>query len=184
MDEADIRNLHAAGRQREAFELIVDRYQEKSFHLALSLTRNEATARDMAQEAFLRVWKALPAYDGSASLSTWIYVITRNVCFTEIKRAASRAAVPLDAPEAAATAESLSAPQRPEATAGAAQDVESLLAHLPEKYQRAVRLFYLEQKSCEETAALLGVPVGTVKTFLFRARRELARLAVGKGGVV
>ena len=181
MDEADIRNLLAAGRQREAFELIVDRYQEKAFHLALSLTRSEATARDMAQDAFLRVWKALPAYDGSASLSTWIYVITRNVCFTEIRRAAARAAVSLDAPESAATAESLFTPEPSEATAGAAQDVESLLAQLPEKYQRAVRLFYLEQKSGEETAALLGVPLGTVKTFLFRARKELARLATEKG---
>jgi len=175
MDETDIRQLLAAGQPREAFDRIVERFQEKIFHLALSMTRDSSTACDMAQEALLRVWKALPAYNGSASLSTWIYTITRNVCLTELRRAARRSAVSLDAPESAGTLETLAAPNSLEAAAG--MDIEAVLAHLPENYQRVLRLFYLEQKSYEETAALLGLPLGTVKTFLFRARKELARLA-------
>lgn len=174
MDETDIRQLLAAGDQRKAFERIVERLQEKIFHLALSMTRNEATARDLAQESLLRVWKALPAYNGNASLSTWIYTITRNVCLTELTRAARRQAMSLDAPESAGTLQSLTAPQ---ASDGAAHlDIEAMLSRLPEKYQRVLRLFYLEQKSYEETAALLGLPVGTVKTNLFRARKELIEL--------
>lgn len=181
MDETDIRQLLAAGRQREAFERIVERIQEKVFHLALSMTRNESTARDMAQEALLRVWKALPAYNGNASLSTWIYTITRNVCLTELARAARRFALPLDAPESGCTLETLAAPEPTEAAAG--MDIETILARLPEKYRQVLRLFYLEQKSYEETATLLGLPVGTVKTNLFRARKELTRLAAQREGV-
>ena len=175
MDETDIRQLLAAGRQRDAFERIVERLQENIFHLALSMTRNEATARDLAQESLLRVWKALPAYNGSASLSTWIYTITRNVCLTELARAARKQAVPLDAPESAGLVDALVSPEASEA--GSGLDIETMLGRLPAKHQRVLRLFYLEQKSHEETAALLGLPLGTVKTNLFRARKELARLA-------
>ena len=174
-DESDIHELLEAHRLREAFERIVDRFQEKVFHLALSLTRNHATAADLAQEAFLRVWKALPGYNGTASLSTWIYTITRNACLTELKRSSRKQAVPLDAPESEELAGSLAAPECLEA--GATDDIESSLAGLPDHFRRVLELFYLEQKSYEETSALLGLPMGTVKTHLFRARRELVRLS-------
>jgi RNA polymerase sigma-70 factor (ECF subfamily) len=175
MDETEIRKLLDAGEHREAFERIVDAFQEKAFHLALSLTRNHATARDLAQDSLLRVWKALPSYNGTASLSTWIYTITRNCCLTELARARRRQTFSLDEPDSALNAETLAAPDLPEATSGL--DVEAMLSRLPERTQRVVRLFYLEQKSYEETAALLGVPLGTLKTLLFRARKELARMA-------
>lgn len=175
MDETEIRKLLAAGEHREAFERIVDAFQEKTFHLALSLTRNHATARDLAQDALIRVWKALPGYNGSASLSTWIYTITRNCCLTEIARARRRHALSLDEPDSPINAETLAAPDEAEATSG--MDVEAMLTRLPERTQRVLRLFYLEQKSYDETAALLGIPLGTLKTLLFRARRELARMA-------
>jgi RNA polymerase sigma-70 factor (ECF subfamily) len=181
-DETDIRQLLASGRTREAFELIMARNQDKVFHLAWSMTRHEATARDLAQDAFLRLWRALPAYDGRAAVSTWLYAITRNVCLTELKRAASRRAVSLDAPESATTLETLAAPDPGGSPAGAALDVEALLRQMPEKYQQVLRLYYLEQKSYEETATLLGHPLGTVKTNLFRARKELAALAARQQG--
>lgn len=178
MDETDIRRLLDEGRRVEAFERIVDGLDSKIFHLALGMTRNHATAADLAQEALVRVWKALPAYNGSASLSTWIYTIARNVCLNEIARAARRPAVSLDAPESAGIAEGIAA-REPSVSHGAAADIESLMSRLPERSRRVLGLFYLEQKSHEETAALLGLPVGTVKTHLFRARKELARLALG-----
>ncbi|HTI69113.1 MAG TPA: sigma-70 family RNA polymerase sigma factor [Candidatus Limnocylindria bacterium] len=176
IDETAIREHLHAGRQHEAFELIVARFQLKVFHLALSFTHNETAASDLAQDALLRVWKALPSYRADASLSTWIYTISRNVCFTELTRARRRATFSLDAPESQGTLDDLTAPDTTEA--GATMDVESLLSRLPDKYQRVLRLFYLEDKSYEETGDLLGLPVGTVKSFLFRARKELGRLAV------
>jgi len=180
MDETEIRKLLAAGEHREAFERIVDAYQEKTFHLALGLTRNHATARDLAQDSLIRVWKALPSYNGTASLSTWIYTITRNCCLTELARAKRRQALSLDEPDSAFNSDTLAAPEAPEATSG--MDVEAMLNRLPERTQRVLRLFYLEQKSYEETAALLGVPLGTLKTLLFRARNELARMAAEQPG--
>lgn len=174
-DETDIREKLAAGAMRVAFEMIVDRFQEKVFHLALSMIHSEPAARDLAQDAFVRVWKALPAYNGTASLSTWIYTITRNVCLTEIARARRRPTVSLDASDSADALEHLIAPEPPEAMAS--HDIAPILARLPERFRRVLELFYLEQKSYEETAALLGVPLGTVKAHLFRARKELARIA-------
>ena len=175
IDETPIRQLLAANRPREAFDQIVAQFRVKIFHLALSLTRNEAAAADLAQDALFRVWKALPAYNGTASLSTWIYTIARNVCLTELSRAARRPTVSLDAPESTGTVESLVAPEP--AAAGTGQDLDAMLARLPDKYRQVLQLFYLQQKSHEETAALLGMPIGTVKTFLFRARKELAQMA-------
>src|SRR5713226_2668211 len=87
--EHEIRRHLNAKNYKEAFELILQRYQRKVFRLAYSMLGNEALAEDMAQEIFLRVWKALPAYRGQASLSTWIYTISRNTCLSRRKQAAS-----------------------------------------------------------------------------------------------
>lgn len=178
MDESNIVQLLEHGSHREAFEEIAALYQDKVFHLALSLMRREAAALDMTQEAFLRLWKALPAYDRRASISTWLYAIARNVCFTELKRCARRGTVSLDDPAAALPPDETAGDG---STPGAGLDVETVLAALPENYQRVLRLFYLEQRSCEETAQMLGIPAGTVKTLLFRARKEAARLSKIRG---
>ena len=174
MDETDIRQLLHAGLLTEAFEKIVSRYQDKVFHLALSFTREEAAARDLAQDAFLRLWKALPRYDGRAAISTWLYTITRNVCLTELRRPERNRTLSLDALEAHEPMD-LTSPAG-QNQLGAGDDVEAALAQLPPKYQQVLRLFYLEQRSYEETSTLLALPLGTVKTLLFRARKEAARL--------
>ena len=173
MDE-DIHQHLDARQYREAFELLLERYRDKVFRLACGLLRNESTAEDMSQDIFLRIWKALPGYHGGASLSTWIYTIARNACFTELKR--RRPTLSLDEPDLGEILEK--EPElhvRPEPE-GAEMDVETMLAGLPEKYRRVVTLFYLEQKSYEEVGAMLGIPMGTVKTFLHRAKRELLKI--------
>lgn len=175
-----MQELLASGRTHEAFELIVETFREKVFHLALSFVRSEAGAADLAQETLLRVWKALPTYRRTASLSTWIYIIARNVCYTEVSRARKRASISLDDPDSGSAAEAFVAPE-PHA-AGAGMDAEVLLAQLPDKYQRVLRLFYLEQKSYDETSALLGLPTGTVKSYLFRAKKELAGIVARRVG--
>lgn len=140
------------------------------------MMRNQAQAEDLTQDALLRIWKALPSYDGRASVSTWVYAITRNAGFTELKRRAARSALPLDAESLDPAVGQDPALQSLAPTAGAALDVRSCLERLPEPQQRALILFYLEQKSYAETAAALGVPIGTVKTLLYRAKARLASL--------
>lgn len=172
----DIRQHLDARRDAAAFELVVERYRDKVFRLAYSMMRNETQAEDVAQDVFVKIWKALPAYDGSASLSTWIYTITRNTTLTELKKRTTRPTVSLQEPELEAGADSIPALQIHDAGAGAEMDVEILLERLPEKYRQVITLFYLEQKAYEEVATLLGIPLGTVKTLLFRAKKELLRI--------
>jgi RNA polymerase sigma-70 factor, ECF subfamily len=165
----------AAGRHDRAFAAIVPEYRDRVFRLAYSILRDRAAAEDAAQEALVRVWKALPGFDGRAQLGTWIYAITRNTCLMELRK--RRPTVSFDDPdshEAQAAAATIAT--------GPADDPERdnllrLVASLPANQQQAVRLFYLEERSYDAVAEALGMPLGTVKNLLFRARRKLMELA-------
>jgi RNA polymerase sigma-70 factor (ECF subfamily) len=174
--EDDLQQRLEARQYSEAFELLVERFKDKVFRLAFSMMRNETQAEDLAQDVFVRIWKALPGYHGAASLSTWIYTITRNTCLTELKRRSARPTVSLQEPEMEAAADEIPALRSTDPEPGAEMDVDTMLAELPEKYRQVITLFYLEQKAYDEVALMLGVPLGTVKTLLFRAKKELLRI--------
>jgi RNA polymerase sigma-70 factor (ECF subfamily) len=119
----------------------------------------------------------LPGYHGGASLSTWIYTIARNTCLTELKKRAAKPTVSLHEPAFEETSGAVPALQYTDRDPGVAEDVNHILDQLPEKYRQVVSLFYLEQKSYEEVGALLALPLGTVKTFLYRGKKELLKLS-------
>ena len=173
--DGDIRQCLDAEQYHEAFERVVELYGTRVFHLALSMLRNQTQAEDMAQDILLKIWKGLPGYHGGASLSTWIYAIARNTCLTELKKRAARPSVSLDEPEFKSASEALPALQCNDRESGLETDIEYLLEQLPEKYRQVLTLFYLEEKSYDEVSALLGLPLGTVKTFLFRAKKQLLK---------
>jgi RNA polymerase sigma-70 factor (ECF subfamily) len=175
--EDDLRQLLEARDYRAAFERLLERFRDKVFRLACSLLRDETLAEDMTQDIFLRIWKGLPGYHGGASLSTWIYAIARNACLTELRRRAARPSLSIDDPELAGALDRIPALQSTDPPGGAELDVHALLAQLPENYRRVITLFYLEQKAYEEVAAMLGLPLGTVKTLLFRGRKALLKIA-------
>jgi RNA polymerase sigma-70 factor, ECF subfamily len=165
----------AAGRHDRAFDLLVAAYRDRVFRLALSILRERTAAEDAAQEAFVRIWKALPRFDGRAALGTWIYAITRNTCLMDLRR--RRPTVSLDDPDSPDAQHAAVV-----ASCGPAQDPERdnllrLVAQLPRNQQEAVRLFYLEDRSYEAVAESLDMPLGTVKNLLHRARRRLVELA-------
>ncbi|HXP87784.1 MAG TPA: sigma-70 family RNA polymerase sigma factor [Bryobacteraceae bacterium] len=169
--DQDIHEHLGAGRYRDAFELLLARYQHKVFRLSWSMLGDQTAAEEMAQDVFLQIWRVLPGYRGEASLSTWIYAITRNRCLTQRKKSRDCSAASIEEPGVLRAAEArLSTRERPSNEA----DVVALMAQLPPQYRQALTLFYLEEKSYEEVAALLGLPVGTVKTYLHRARKQLA----------
>jgi RNA polymerase sigma-70 factor (ECF subfamily) len=165
----------------EEFERIVREFQDKIFRLAFSMLGDRAAAEETAQEVLLRVWKGLPRFRAESSLSTWIYSITRNACLTA-RRRGGPLVVSLEEPTARREAERRVAAGWPTATS---PDAGALLDRLPAKYRHVVALFYMQEKSYDEVARMLGLPVGTVKTYLFRARKslaeELARERVRKG---
>jgi len=175
--ENDIRRQLEARRYDEAFDLLVEQFKHKVFRLAFSMLLNETQAEDTTQDVFLKIWKSLPGYHGGASLSTWIYTITRNTCLTELKKRSAHPTVSLHDPEVERAADSIPSLQSADRESGVELDVRTMLAELPEKYRQIITLFYLEQKAYEETAAMLGLPLGTVKTLLFRAKKELLRIA-------
>ena len=175
MDD-DIRQHFDARQFHAAFELVLARFKDKVFRLAFSMLRNETQAEDMTQEIFLKIWKGFPGYHGEASLSTWIYTISRNTCLTEIKRRSARPTVSIHDPDLEESLERSPAMQITDRDSGVEMDAHQMLNQLPEKYRQVITLFYLEQKSYEEVGAMLGLPMGTVKTFIYRAKKELLKI--------
>lgn len=171
--DADVLERMQAKQYRDAFAMLLPRYRDKVFRLTFSMLRNRAQAEDVTQDIFLRVWRALPGFAGQSQLSTWIYAISKNACLSEMRK--RRPQVSLDVnddeyhPEVAALA-------APEADDSATVSVTQVLDQLPERYRQAVVLFYMEDKSYEQTAASLGLPLGTVKALLHRARKRLIEL--------
>jgi len=168
--EQEIRACLDQKRYQEAFDLLLPEFQSKVLRLAYAMLGDAALAEDLAQEVFVRAWKALPGFRGQSSVSTWIYAITRNACLTALKAAAGKKERSLDDRGIARAAEQAGRVPSVHATI----DIARLLEQLPEKHRQALRLYYLEEKSYAEVSRLLGWPMGTVKTCLHRARKELA----------
>src|SRR5579872_3441716 len=154
-----------------AFEELLAKYQGKVLRLCYAMLANRALAEETAQEVFLRIWRGLGAFRGESTPSTWVYAITRNACLTARGRTAATATDSLDDPEVLrrAHAHQLQQGRREPQT-----DILGWLAKLPEPQRQALTLFYLEEKSYEEVAAALDVPMGTIKTWIHRGRRTLA----------
>jgi RNA polymerase sigma-70 factor (ECF subfamily) len=178
--DADLLAALRAGDRNAVLQGLMERYRQKVLHLAVSLVRDPALAEDLAQTAFVKIWQALPRYDGRAALSSWLYTIARNTCLTVLAR--ERRLVPLDGIGEGDAVDEQGFEPAPSGSGSVGQvaaeyDVARLLEQLPEPYRRVVVLFYLEDRSCDEVGELLGMPAGTVKALLHRGRKRLAALA-------
>jgi RNA polymerase sigma-70 factor (ECF subfamily) len=171
--DADIHARLQAKQYREALSLLLPRYRDKVFRLCISMLRDRALAEDVTQDIFLRVWRALPGYGAQASLSTWIYAISKNACLSELRKKRPQVSLNQGSDEYDAEVAGLAAPEHDDS---ATVSVSQVLDKLPERYRQAVTLFYMEDKSYEQTAESLGLPLGTVKALLHRARKRLVEL--------
>ena len=170
-DDADEVLVRRAKRgDANAFSELVQRHQHTVYSLALRYMRDPALAEDMAQEAFLKGFRLLRGFRGDCRFSTWMYRVTCSVCLTEIARRARRGEVALEP----------NAPEEGIAPDPAAKDsaeiVRRCVTKLPERYATIITMYYLDQAPYEEIAAAMDIPVGTLKTWLFRARKELRTL--------
>lgn len=163
-----ITTLIQAGRAAEAFERLVPSYRRRVFGLAYTILRDRAAAEDLAQEVFVKLWQALPRYDGRARLSTWIYAITRNAAISALR--GRRRSFSLSDPAVLEEVEGVAAEPAADQDPALWREV----AALPENQRQAVILYYQDERPVDEVAAMMGVPVNTVKTHLHRARASLA----------
>lgn len=161
-----------SGRREEAFETLVTIYQHRVYRLALTMLRNPQAAEDATQETFLRVWRALPGFRGDSEISTWIYAIARNRCLSMLNRSSTRREIGMEE-----LPEQVAPPPDPDPF----PTLMEALGQLDGRQREAVALFYLEDKSYEEMSRQMGIPIGSVKTYLHRARRLLATFFHSRG---
>jgi RNA polymerase sigma-70 factor, ECF subfamily len=160
----DVQRLIQQRKYDEALEAALEIYEQKVIRMAVSMLRDAGRAEEVAQDVFLKVWRAFPAYDGRAAFSTWLYAIARNTCLSAIRSESYRRTATLDeVPEPAART-----------SHGDAIEWERYLSRLPDPLRQAVVLFYFEERNISEVARMLGIAEGTVKSQLHRARRALA----------
>jgi RNA polymerase sigma-70 factor (ECF subfamily) len=156
------------------FEQLVERYQDMVFRTLARLTGEREGLEDMAQEAFLRLFRALPHFRGEAQLSTFLYRIVVNVVNDEFRdRKKTRLTSSIDGDEARGLAQSSAGPALLAERAQMQQAVEEALQQLTPADRTILALHYQEGRSYEEIAAILDSPMGTVKTHLYRARERL-----------
>jgi RNA polymerase sigma-70 factor, ECF subfamily len=168
---------HVAG-DRDAFGELVRRHQDRLWRVALRTLGNPDDAADAVQDAFVSAYRAAGAYRGDAAFTTWLHRIVVNACLDLVRRRSSRPTAPLDETATGlADADALS----PRETA---HEVLSALRKLPVDQAAAVVLVDVEGFSVADTAAILDVPEGTVKSRCARARSRLAVLLgdLGPGG--
>ncbi len=162
------------------FEEVYSRFRGPVWRLARRLTGGEEEALDATQEIFLRVWRGLAGWRGEAQLSTWVFQIAWNYLRSHRRREMGRLRpVPLDPGDGSAEAVTVADPgPDPERRAVAAERLgrlEEALAGLGEAHQVVIWLRDGEDLSYEEIAAVLDVPIGTVRSRLARAREALRR---------
>jgi RNA polymerase sigma-70 factor, ECF subfamily len=166
----------------DAFARLVERNQAGIYNLALRMTRDPEEAVDMTQETFLRAWRSLPGFRAEAKFSTWLYRIAYNVCLSRRIVHRSTLADP-------GAAESVPVPEREEPPAivlrqERREGVMTAMNTLAPAYRLVLDLYYWRDCTYEEIAAILDLPMGTVKTHLFRAKAALRTALVAAGGTV
>lgn len=173
--EIDDRTLaeRAQRGDQAAFATLVTRHQRYVYTLAYRLLRDPQEAEDLSQEAFLRAWRGIAGYRGEAQFTTWLYRIVTNLCYNRLPGLRRQLVqVGTDRLERAPAPARHNPQVQVEAGERRARVLRAIEA-LPDKYRLVVTLFYLQDQSYQEIAAVLDLPLGTVKTHLYRARERL-----------
>jgi RNA polymerase sigma-70 factor, ECF subfamily len=168
-EDRDLIRRYLAG-DIDAFERLMQAHEDRVFSVCLRMMRDRDAALDATQEVFITVFRKADRYKEQAAFSTWLYRVAVNTCYDQLRRAKRRQAEPLPDhldPHDPRSGDAMNAIEmRP--------DIERALARLPDEFRAAVILVDLEGMSLEQAADTLEVPIGTVKSRVFRARRLLA----------
>ncbi len=168
----------------EAFEQLLDLYEDRVFNLACRMV-GKADAEDAAQDALIEIYKSIAGFRGRSSLSTWIYRVTANVCLQHRRRRRPEVS-PMEPDLADCQADPGGDPVGIAVKSEVASQVDAAIWALGDTHRDVVVLHELQGLTYRECAAVLGCPVGTVKSRLFNAfgkLRELLREYASEGGL-
>lgn len=154
---------------REAFSELVRRHQHLVYNVAYRFMRDATLAEDMAQESFVKAYRLLKGFRGDCSFTTWMYRVTSTTCLTELARRKRRGEVELTADGNV----SLCSTEHKPAERDLKEQIRRCVTHLSDRYATIVTLYYLKGISYDEIAQVMDVPLGTLKTWMFRARKQL-----------
>jgi RNA polymerase sigma-70 factor (ECF subfamily) len=166
---------------KRAFELLVSKYQRKIFRLLSRLIRDSAEIEDVAQEAFIKAYRALPNFRGESAFYTWLYRIAINTAKNHLvaqgRRAPTSTETEVEDAENFDDADQLRDVNTPDSMLQSRQVGEAVnraIEKLPEDLRTAIVLRELEGLSYEEIAESMNCPIGTVRSRIFRAREAIA----------
>ena len=161
------------------FEVLVRRHQGAIYSFILRMVRDPEEAMDLCQEVFLKVFSSLERFDPRFRFTTWLYRIASNTAIDEIRRRRSGAVYSLDAPaDEGAPREVAGGDPRPDEMLAARETkgrIEDALRELPDGYREVLLLRHQGERRYDEIARITGLPIGTVKNRIFRAREMLRR---------
>lgn len=166
---------------KQAFGLLVEKYQRKLARLLSRFIRDPAEVEDVTQEAFVKAYRALPSFRGDSAFYTWLYRIgintAKNYLVAQGRRAPTTTALDNEEVESSEDGEGLwevTTPENELMSKQIVQTVNSTLQSLPDELRRAITLREIEGLSYEEIANIMDCPIGTVRSRIFRAREVIA----------
>ncbi|MGZ8379200.1 MAG: sigma-70 family RNA polymerase sigma factor [Gemmatirosa sp.] len=184
LPDADVVRLAQEGRET-AFRELVRRYERPVFSLVFRMVRDRETAEDLAQDAFIKVLNHIDKYSPEFKFSSWLFKIANNVAIDWMRRKRLDTVSMDGSPHATSAAEieattfDLAAQQESALDEMEARElgtaIERAIAKLRPEYRACIMLRHVEGRSYEEIATTLDLPLGTVKTYIHRARHELRR---------
>jgi RNA polymerase sigma-70 factor (ECF subfamily) len=184
MSERDIDRELVARAQRgdkQAFNLLVEKYQRKLARLLSRFIRDPAEVEDVTQEAFIKAYRALPAFRGDSAFYTWLYRIgintAKNYLMAMGRRAPTSTEVEAEEAEGFEEGEQLRDINTPESVLLSneiAETVNRTIEALPEELRKAIQMREIEGMSYEDIAQAMDCPIGTVRSRIFRAREAIA----------
>lgn len=173
--------LRAQRGDKQAFNLLVEKYQRKLARLLSRFIRDPAEVEDVTQEAFIKAYRALPAFRGDSAFYTWLYRIgintAKNYLMALGRRAPTSTEVEAEEAEGFEEGEQLRDINTPESVLMSneiARTVNATIEQLPEELRTAIQMREIEGMSYEDIAKAMDCPIGTVRSRIFRAREAIA----------
>jgi RNA polymerase sigma-70 factor (ECF subfamily) len=177
MDDIAVIQLVLQGQQ-SAYAILVDRYRQYVFTIALRFVNNRETAEELAQDVFVKAFRYLADFKGNSKFSTWLYTIVNTTCLSHIRKKKEETIL-LDNEKMVALTDHLGAGENPVSRMEQKSQqvmIENALKQLPETDGQLLSLFYQGEQSVEEIGVILGLSTSNVKVRLFRARQKMKEI--------